>query len=219
MKQILPPALPLFWLILASPSLADSVEARCDIYAAGSDHTDRMIRCSFSQRQGYVTINRADGVMHDLAPVGDEPGTFQDQYGNAVRRESVLGDQGLVFRFPDESVFVYWSTAALEPPADGDNPTAPFTTADYDATTLLRCRAVAETGSATCPAGILRMEGGQASIVVQGMAGEQFTINFMSDYVNATNRKAEARLEGDIWIVVIDDKDIYEVPLAAIEGG
>ena len=219
MKQILPPALPLFWLVLASPSLADSVEARCDIYAAGSDHTDRMIRCSFSQRQGYVTINRADGVTHDLAPPGDEPGIYQDQHGNAVRRENMLGDQGLVFRFPDESVFVYWSTAALEPPADGDNPTAPFTTADYDATTLLRCRAVAETGSATCPAGILRMEGGQASIVVQGMAGEQFTINFMSDYVNATNRKAEARLEGDIWIVVIDDKDIYEVPLAAIEGG
>jgi hypothetical protein len=219
MKQLPCAALPLLCLVLAAPSLADSVEARCDIYAAGSDHTDTMIHCSFSQRQGYVTINRTDGVMHDLAPVGDEPGIYQDQHGNAVRRENVLGDQGLVFRFPDESVFVYWSTAALEPPADEDNPTAPFTTADYDATTLLRCRAVGETGSANCPAGILRMEGGQASVVVQGMAGEQFTINFMSNYVNATNRKAEARLEGDIWIVVIDDKDIYEVPLAAIEGG
>ena len=50
-------------------------------------------------------------------------------------------------------------------------------------------------------------------------AGEQFTINFMSDYVNATNRTAEARLEGDTWIVLIDGTDVYEVPLAAIEGG
>jgi hypothetical protein len=63
------------------------------------------------------------------------------------------------------------------------------------------------------------MGGGQASIVVQSPAGEQFTINFMSDYINATNRKAEARLEGDTWIVLIDDTDVYEVPLAAIEGG
>ena len=63
------------------------------------------------------------------------------------------------------------------------------------------------------------MDGGQASIVIQSQAGEQFTINFMSDYVNATNRKAEARLEDDTWIVVIDDADVYEVPVAAIEGG
>jgi hypothetical protein len=107
----------------------------------------------------------------------------------------------------------------VEPVADEDNPTAPFSTADYDATSLLRCRAVGETESGNCPAGILRMGGGQASIVVQSPAGEQFTINFMSDYINATNRKAEARLEGDTWIVLIDDTDVYEVPLAAIEGG
>jgi hypothetical protein len=41
----------------------------------------------------------------------------------------------------------------------------------------------------------------------------------MKDYVNATNREAEATLEGDIWTVTIDGKDVYEVPLAAIEGG
>jgi hypothetical protein len=63
------------------------------------------------------------------------------------------------------------------------------------------------------------MEDGQASIVIQNQLGEQLTIDFMKDYVNATNRKAEARLEGDTWIVTIDDGDVYEVPLAAIEGG
>jgi hypothetical protein len=206
-------------VLSAGPSNADWTDARCDIYPAGSDHADKMIGCTFSQRQGYVTITRDDGVTHDLSPVGDQPGLYHDQYGSEVRRELGLGDQGLIFRLPTESVFVYWSTAALEPVADEDNPTAPFSTADYDATTLLRCRAVSESESALCPAGILRMDGGQASIVIQSQAGEQFTINFMSDYVNATNRKAESRLEDDTWIVVIDDADVYEVPVAAIEGG
>lgn len=204
--------------VWAAPAAADWTEARCDIYAAGSDHTDRMIPCTFGQRQGYVTITREDGVTHELAPLGDTPGNFRDQHGRRVYRQSGLGDQGLIFRFPDESVYVYWSTAALEP-ADVNSPTSPFTTKDYDATTLLRCRARGDSEFGSCPAGILRMEGGQASIVVQNQAGEQFTINFMTDYVNAANREVTARLEGDTWIVTIDNSEVYEVPVAAIEGG
>ena len=192
MKQILTGAV-LLLALTAATSFADSTQARCDIYPAGSDHTDKMIGCRFSQRQGYVTITRDDDVTHELTPIGDQPGSYNDQHGHPVTRENDLGDQGLIFRLPTESVYVYWNTGALEPVADEDNPSAPFTTADYDATTLLRCRAVGETESANCPAGILRMDGGQASIVVQSQAGEQFTINFMSDYINATNRQAEAR--------------------------
>lgn len=212
-------SLPLLVAFISVPAGADWTEARCDIYPVGVDHTDTMIGCTFSQRQGYVTIRRKDGITHDLAPVSDHAGVYRDQHGYEVRREDGLGDQGLIYRFPDESVYVYWNTAALDPVADDDNPTAPFSTADYDATTLLRCRGVGETEPGNCPAGILRMDGGQASIVIQSQAGEQFTINFMSDYINATNRKVEAHLEDDTWIVTIDDADIYEVPLAAIEGG
>ena len=219
MKKICLSTCLLLAVLPAGPSNADSTEARCDVYPAGSDHTDKMMGCTFSQRQGYITIVRQDGVTHDLTPVGDQPGNYHDQHGYEVRREDGLGDQGLIFRFPGESVFVYWSTAGLDPVPDEDNPTAPFSTADYDATTLLRCRAVNEIDYASCPAGILRMDDGEASIVVLDRKGEQFTINFMTDYVNATNRKAEARLEGDTWIVTIDDADVYEVPLAAIEGG
>ena len=218
MMRILLGAPSMLGLVLAAPSFADWTQARCDIYAAGSDHTDKMIGCTFSQRQGYVTITREDDVTHDLTPVGDQPGIYHDQHGYEVRREAGLGDQGLIFRFQDESVYVYWDVSALNPSTD-DNPTAPFSTADYDATTLLRCRTVNETDFGSCPAGILRMDGGEASIVVQDRKGEQFTINFMRDYINATNRKADARLEGDTWIVTIDETDVYEVPLAAIEGG
>jgi hypothetical protein len=205
-------------LVWATASAADTVDARCDIYAAGEDHTDRMIRCRFSQRQGFITISREDGITHDLSPLGDRPGNFRDQHDRPVYRQSGLGDQGLIFRFPDESLFVYWSTAALHPQDQG-NPTAPFSTRDYDATTLLRCRAAGDREFGSCPAGISRMEHGQASIVVQNQLGQQFTINFMRDYVNATNRKVDAALEGDIWIVTVDGGEVYEVPLAAIEGG
>lgn len=205
-------------LTTAGPASADWTEARCDVYPAGSDHTDRMIPCTFGQRQGYITITRGDGVIHELSPVGDTPGSFRDQQGQTVYRQSGLGDQGLIFRFPDESVYVYWNTSSLEP-ADENNPTWPFTTAEYDATTLLRCKAAGDSAFGTCPAGILRMEDAQASIVVQNQLGEQFTINFMQDYVNATNREVEARLDGDTWILHFANGEVWEVPLAAIEGG
>ena len=204
------------WSNLAA---ADSTEARCDIYPKGEDHISAMIPCTFGQRQGNVTITRSDGVTHDLVAVGDNPGNYRDQQGKAVYRQSGLGSAGQIFRFEDESVYVYWDTSALNPVDDKDNWTAPYTTADYDATTRLRCGMTDSVDMGSCPAGILRMEDRQASIVITSPAGEQFTLNFMTDYVNATSGEVEARMEGDTWIVIINGKERYEVPLAAIEGG
>ena len=203
----------------SSVAAADWTDARCDIYPRGEDHADKMIACTFGQRQGYITITREDGVTHELSPVGDVPGNFRDQQGRMVYRQSGLGEAGLIFRFPDESVYVYWEAASLQRQPEADNATAPFSTEEYDATTLLRCRAEGQSEFETCPAGILRMEGGQASIVIQSPGGAQFTINFMTDYVNAANREVDARLQGDTWTVTIDGSEVYEVPLAAIEGG
>lgn len=204
--------------LAATAAVADTVQARCDVYPLGEDHTSNSAPCSFSQRQGYITITRADGKRHELAPDTDTTGNFRDQDGQPVYRESGLGSAGLIFRFPAESVYVYWATMA-ENPADPDNPTAPYSTADFDATTLLPCRADANAEMGNCPAGILRMEGGQASIVVTSPGGEEFTINFMKDYVNATNREVEAEFRDDWWYVTVDGRELYKVPLAAIEGG
>ena len=55
--------------------------------------------------------------------------------------------------------------------------------------------------------------------MVQNEAGEQFTINFMTDYVNATNREVKATLIDDTWTLEFDSGAVWEVPLAAIEGG
>ena len=204
--------------LLPMAARADTTEARCDVYPVGEDHTDVVIPCTFSQRQGYITIRRSDGVVHELSPEGDAPGNFRDQQGNRVYRQSGLGDQGLIFRFPEESIYLYWSTDIFEP-IDEDNPTYPFSTQDYDATTLLRCYAVGAAGPGQCPAGILRMENAQASIVVLSPQGEKFTINFMTDYVNAANREVEAELNDGLWSVTVDGETVYEVPIAAVEGG
>jgi len=180
------------------------------------------VPCIFSQRQGYITITREDGITHDLDPVGDTPGNFRDQDGRPVYRQSGLGSEGLIFRFPDSSLFVYWDRSPSLS-SESDNPTAPFSTqyagGKFDATSLLRCKAAGDAEYGNCPAGILRMEDNQASIVIQSQLDKQFTVNFMTDYVNATVGEIDARLEGDTWILTRDNGEVYEVPLAAIEGG
>jgi hypothetical protein len=207
------------WLL---PSAADSTQARCEIYPKGSDKLEKMVPCTFGQRQGHITITREDGITYDLSPVGDTPGNFRDQDGHPVYRQSGLGEAGLIFRFAKESLFVYWDNAASEP-AGADNPTAPFATkyegGEYDATTLLRCKASGDSEYGNCPAGIMRMEDRQASITIQSQLGKQFTVNFMTGYVNATGHQVDATLDGDTWTVKLDNGEVYEVPLAAIEGG
>lgn len=200
-------------------AVADWLNARCDIYPRGEDKVSAMIPCTFGQRQGAVTITRSDGVTHNLIPMGDVPGNFRDQRGRTVYRQSGLGRAGQIFRLEDESVYVYWDTSALNTVDEADNPTAPYTTDDYDVTTLLRCGRLDAEHMDTCPAGILRMVDGEASIVITSPTGDQITINFLTDYVNATAGEVDARLEGDTWIVIVNGQERYEVPLAAIEGG
>lgn len=202
------------------PALADSTEARCDFYPKGSDQVSKSLKCQFSQRQGWITLS-TDDATYELEPVGDDPGTFKDNAGLPVYRQSGLGDQGQIFRFEDKAIYVYWDTAPLDPSVAGENsPTAPFSIADFDATTVLRCLAAGASKFGSCPAGILRMDDGQATVVVQNQKGDQFTINFMSDYVNATNREVAATLKGNTWTVTdVATGEVYEVPLAAIEGG
>ncbi len=41
----------------------------------------------------------------------------------------------------------------------------------------------------------------------------------MRDYVNVTNRELWSRLEGDTWIPHFANGEVWELPLAAGEGG
>jgi Periplasmic lysozyme inhibitor of I-type lysozyme len=102
----------LLWTVTTS-SRADTVAARCDIYPRGSDKASAVLSCTLSQRQGHVSIERADGVRHELTPQGNQAGTYVDQSGKPAYRQSGLGERGLIFRFANESVYVYWDTAGV----------------------------------------------------------------------------------------------------------
>ena len=101
-------------LLLSEPggAHADTVDARCDIYPKGSDKASAMLACTFSQRQGYVAIDRSDGVRHELSPQGGA-GNYIDQDGKPAYRTRGLGKSGQIYRLARESVFVYWDTAGL----------------------------------------------------------------------------------------------------------
>ncbi len=206
-------------ILLAGMAFADSTTARCDIYPAGEDRAEASVGCRFYQAQGHVVITREDGPEYDLTPVEGAYARYTDERGRPVAREDGLGEAGLIFRMPEESVYVYWAGPDRDKCEKENNATWPYCTSDFDATTLLRCRTLGEADWDTCPAGILRMEDGQGSVVITGPAGDEFTINFMRDYVNAANRTLEVDRSADPWTVVVDGKTEYQVPRAAIEGG
>lgn len=83
---------------------------------------------------------------------------------------------------------------------------------------LLHCRVAGDNEFGSCPAGVLRMENQQASVTVLNQLGERFTINFLTDLVNATNREVKARFVGDTWTVTVANGEVYEVPFAFIVG-
>jgi Periplasmic lysozyme inhibitor of I-type lysozyme len=91
---------------------ADTVNARCDIYPKGSDTVSKVVACTFSQRQGYVAIDRADGVRHELSPQGAS-GNYIDENGKKAIRSKGLGSKGQVYRLAEESIYLYWDTAGL----------------------------------------------------------------------------------------------------------
>ncbi|WP_179067927.1 hypothetical protein [Nostoc sp. C052] len=91
---------------------ADTVNARCDVFPKGEDRATSSGPCTFSQRQGTVSIQLENGNSYDLLPSGNRPGNYRDQNGNAAYRQAGLGDRGQIYRLANESIFVYWDTSA-----------------------------------------------------------------------------------------------------------
>jgi hypothetical protein len=89
---------------------ADTVNARCDVFPKGEDRATSSGPCTFSQRQGAVSIELENGRRYDLVPEGNRPGNYRDQNGDAAYRQTGLGDRGQIYRLGTESIFVYWNT-------------------------------------------------------------------------------------------------------------
>ncbi|MFN6486627.1 MULTISPECIES: hypothetical protein [unclassified Nostoc] len=103
---------------------ADTVNARCDVFPKGEDRATSSGPCTFSQRQGAVSIQLENGNSYDLIPSGNRPGNYRDRNGNAAYRQSGLGDRGQIYRLANESIFVYWDTSANGQNSGNRNQTA-----------------------------------------------------------------------------------------------
>lgn len=101
--------------ITALPAIADTTQARCEIRSLDKQPVKTAMPCSFSQRQGYVSISRDDGISYELAPTGDQPGNYTDRDGRRAYRKRGLGQKGVIFELSDELVYVYWDSPGTNP--------------------------------------------------------------------------------------------------------
>ena len=96
---------------VGSPSLADSVDARCDVVPAGDDKATSSGLCTFSQRQGFVGIQLKNGTRIELRPNEATPNAFFDSQGEPAKREILEAYRGHVYRLATQSIFVFWDPA------------------------------------------------------------------------------------------------------------
>ena len=96
---------------LAQPAMADSVEARCEVSKDGNKWKGASGPCEFSQRQGYVSLDLANGDKYSLTPTG-KADHFKDQRGNKVERTKA-GDNSHTYKWEgDKKIVVTFSSAA-----------------------------------------------------------------------------------------------------------
>ncbi len=93
---------------LSSVALADTTKANCEFYSHGDKKSDRSGPCTFSQRQGYIDINLANGKSFDLKP-GEKANHYKDQDGHKVRRKEAAN--GATFQWEHKRVVVSFNGA------------------------------------------------------------------------------------------------------------
>lgn len=113
---------------------ADTTDVRCDFYPKGEDKASASTSCTFSQRQGYIGIQKEDGTRYNFKPDGDLPNYYTDQNDDKVVRE-FNGDLGLIFRTQKESIFIYWDNNKSnnqKAESDSNQPTTYTTVQDFN---------------------------------------------------------------------------------------
>jgi hypothetical protein len=108
------------WLVAAHCFLstyhaqADSARSECGFSDSAGQRPATTSSCTFSQRQGFISVRIDGGKEFELSPRGDSPGNYLDQDGNAVYRQRGLGKQGQLFKLPNTYLFVFWNPSRLD---------------------------------------------------------------------------------------------------------
>jgi hypothetical protein len=71
--------------LFVAPVQADTVDASCEVRKDGNTQQGKSGPCTFSQRQGYVTIDLRNGDVLSLSP-GDKADHYRDNNGKKVTR-------------------------------------------------------------------------------------------------------------------------------------
>ena len=175
----------------------------------------------FYQAQGHIVITRSDCREYDFIPQDDDPNHYRDSNGADVYQE-ILGEEGMIFRLPDESLFVYWDTSGLPGRNSADELTKPFSTQTLDAVGQVICtlKGISESGRSHCPAGVLRGPGKDQSIVaILRPDGYVRLLHFEGDRILA-HGKGGLSVEHfqDEWQIRIDGGESYRIPAELLSG-
>ena len=95
--------------LLSGAASADSVRALCGFSQSTEERPEQRTPCTFSQRQGFISVTFDDSERFEFSPVGDTPGNFTDGNGNVVYRQRGLGEEGQLFRLPGRYLYVFWN--------------------------------------------------------------------------------------------------------------
>lgn len=90
----------------------------------------------------------------------------------------------------------------------------------YHATGQVPCSlGNAAPGSAQCEVGVIRGKPGNAEVHVTPPGGFERVLTFVGGKVSAGDAKVKVHMEGDLWIIEVNDFEHYRIADAFISGG
>lgn len=193
-------------LVALAPAKADTTTARCDVYPRGEDTATSSDTCTFSQRQGFVTITLKDGTTYELTPSPTEPATYTDQNGRPATREDELGTAGVIYRLADVSIYVYWdaSTVSSEPHRGGGNVPCSAGQPSYDSL----CQAAAIYGS------------GHATLTLVGPGGDPHHLYYDGQTLYSTDPSDQVltQVVDGQYLVSVNDAEFFQLDAIIVTG-
>ncbi|MGF1460147.1 MAG: hypothetical protein ACFBSG_14120 [Leptolyngbyaceae cyanobacterium] len=198
---------------LATSARADTAQARCDVYPIGEDTATSYGPCTFSQRQGFVTLTLEDGTTYELVPDPNQANTYTDQYGQRAIREDGLGEIGTIYRLADVSIFVYWdggetsaNTAAINEPQRGGG--------------WVPCSIVAPTYDSQCETDVIFGDPGNSSLTLYGVTGTEHHLAFYGGALHAIDPGDNLQtqyLDGQ-YFININDEEFFRLDEIVVTG-
>lgn len=186
---------------------ADTTTARCDVYPKGSDQATSSGSCSFSQRQGYITITLADGTTYELTPDPNRAATYTDQNGRPATREDSLGTEGSIYRLADVSIFVYWdSTTISSEPRRGEG--------------NVPCSAGQPSYDRLCLASAVYGDAGNTTLTLTGPTGVEHHLSYHNHALYSTDANDEVivQLVNGVYNVSINDVEFFQLDEIIVTG-